>query len=91
MHEPFQMHTYLRDYALENSVIMMGSSISNGQIHSPGNLPIILADHAGGRIKGNRHIQAEGRTKIGTFQSAVLDILNIENAIKGGGRSFDKL
>ncbi|MFC5049546.1 DUF1552 domain-containing protein [Rubritalea spongiae] len=69
---------------LENSIVMMGSSISNGQNHSPGNVPIILGGNAGGRIKTNRHINGAG-APIGTLHRSVLDTLNIDDQIKGKG------
>ncbi|MDP4899237.1 MAG: DUF1552 domain-containing protein [Akkermansiaceae bacterium] len=75
---------------LENSVVMMGSSMSNGQNHQKTNLPIILAGGAGGRIKGNRHIDA-GKANVSALHRAVLDKMNIADAIQGGGGKLDKL
>ena len=75
---------------LDNSVVMMGSSMSNGQNHAKTNLPIILAGSAGGRIKGNRHIEAN-RANVATLHRAVLDKMDIPNSIQGGGGKLDKL
>ena len=41
---------------LDNSMVLFGSSMSDGNRHDPSNLPIILAGKAGGRIKPGRHI-----------------------------------
>ena len=70
---------------LDNSIIMMGSSISNGQNHNPGNLPLVIGGHAGGRLKGNRHIKGE-KGNIASLHSSVLDMMNIKDGIdsKGG-------
>lgn len=75
---------------LDNSVVMMGSSMSNGQNHQKTNLPIILAGSAGGRIKGNRHINGN-RANVSTLHRAVLDKMNIADSIPGGGGKLDKL
>lgn len=45
---------------LENSVCYMSSNISSGQKHNGNNMPAIIAGHAGGSLKGNRHIDAKG-------------------------------
>ncbi|MGJ8634228.1 MAG: DUF1552 domain-containing protein [Luteolibacter sp.] len=75
---------------LDNSVVMMGSSMSNGQNHAKSNLPIILAGSAGGRIKGNRHIDG-GKANVSALHRAVLDKMNIKDEIGGGGSKLDKL
>ena len=41
---------------LDNSMILFGSSISDGNRHDPANLPILLAGRGGGRIKSGRHV-----------------------------------
>ncbi|MGJ8672488.1 DUF1552 domain-containing protein [Rubritalea sp.] len=69
---------------LENSVVMMGSSIGNGQNHSRGDLGIILGGNAGGRIKTNRHIEGAG-APLSTLHRSVLDTLNIEDQFKNKG------
>ncbi|MGJ8642609.1 MAG: DUF1552 domain-containing protein [Luteolibacter sp.] len=75
---------------LDNSVVMMGSSMSNGQNHQKTNLPIILAGSAGGRIKGNRHIDGN-RANVANLHRAVLDKMNIGDGIAGGNGKLDKL
>ncbi|WP_411825498.1 DUF1552 domain-containing protein [Luteolibacter sp. AS25] len=75
---------------LENSMIMMGSSISNGQNHNPGSLPILMGGHAGGKIKGNRHINGEG-ANIATLHSRVLDTMNIKDELQGKGGKLQQL
>ena len=44
---------------LHNSMIVYGGAIADGNRHTHENLPVILAGHAGGRIKTGRHYQAE--------------------------------
>ncbi len=45
---------------LTNSVIYLGSELSDGRVHSNNNLPVILAGTAGGAIRGGRHIKYSG-------------------------------
>jgi uncharacterized protein DUF1552 len=41
---------------LDNSLIVYGSSISDGNAHTHHDLPIVLAGGGAGQVKGNRHI-----------------------------------
>src|SRR5262249_48670116 len=41
---------------LDNALIMCGSSLSDGNAHSPNNLPILLGGKGGGRIHSGRHL-----------------------------------
>ena len=41
---------------LDNSMIMYGSSISDGNLHTHHDLPIVVAGGGAGQVKGNRHI-----------------------------------
>jgi len=41
---------------LDHSMILFGSSMSDGNRHDPNNLPILLAGRAGGAIRPGRHI-----------------------------------
>src|SRR6478752_5143754 len=42
---------------LDNSLVLYGSGISDGNQHNHGPLPIVLAGLAGGRITGDRHLR----------------------------------
>jgi hypothetical protein len=41
---------------LDRSIMMFGSSLSDGDMHSPLNLPTVLAGGGNGTLKGNQHI-----------------------------------
>jgi hypothetical protein len=41
---------------LDNATILCGSSLSDGNAHSPNNLPILLGGKGGGRIRSGRHL-----------------------------------
>ena len=58
---------------LDNSQILFGSSMSDGNAHDPNNLPIILAGKAGGRLKAGRHIASEKNTPLCNLYVSMLD------------------
>ena len=43
---------------LDSSLIYFGAGMSNGLVHDRHNVPALLVGSAGGRMEGNRHIQA---------------------------------
>jgi hypothetical protein len=49
---------------LDNSMLVYGSGISDGDRHNHDDLPIILAGNAGGRIRTGRHIRYENGTPL---------------------------
>ncbi|MEZ6090256.1 MAG: DUF1552 domain-containing protein [Pirellulaceae bacterium] len=57
---------------LDNSMIMFGSSFSDGNRHDPDNLPILLAGRAGGTITPGRHLAAEGQVPVCNLYLAML-------------------
>lgn len=58
---------------LDNSMILFGSSMSDGNRHDPKNLPIILAGKAGGKIKPGRHIKCGERTPLCNLYVSMLE------------------
>lgn len=49
---------------LDNSLIMFGSSFSDGNRHDPDNLPILLAGSGRGQITTGQHISAKGQVPL---------------------------
>jgi hypothetical protein len=49
---------------LDNSMILMGSGIKDGNAHSPWNLPIVLGGRGGGAIATGRHLIYEKNTPL---------------------------
>ena len=62
---------------LDNTVMMYGSALSDGNSHLHENLPMILVGGAGGRLKGNRHVRVPDLTPMTNLHLAVLDKLGI--------------
>ncbi|MFN0119541.1 MAG: DUF1552 domain-containing protein, partial [Blastocatellia bacterium] len=58
---------------LENSLLMYGSSISDGTLHTHHDLPIVLAGGGGGQVKGNRHVIYPKETPLNNLLVGMLD------------------
>ena len=62
---------------LDHSVVLYGSSLSDGNQHNFSPLPIVLAGGASGRLKGGRHLQFPKDTHMSNLLLAVLDKLGV--------------
>ena len=65
---------------LDNSLVLYGSGISDGNEHNHDPLPVVLAGGAGGALKGNRHLSFERKTTMANLHVAMLNKLGIETA-----------
>jgi hypothetical protein len=63
---------------LDNSMVMMGSSLSDGNRHDPNNLPILLGGRGGGRIHAGRHIASPRNTPLCNLYLAQLHCMGID-------------
>jgi hypothetical protein len=63
---------------LDHSMILYGSSMSNGNQHDHDPLPIVLLGGASGRLQGNRHVAAPPRTPMSNLLLAMLDKLGVD-------------
>lgn len=71
---------------LENSIVLFGSNMGDGQNHGGGNIPTIVAGRGGSRIRTGRHVRSGG--SIGALHRSVLDTMNLKeqsNFAGGGG------
>ncbi len=74
---------------LDHSVILYGSSMSNGNQHDHDPLPVVIAGGASGKLQGGRHIVAPPHTPMSNLLLSVLDKLGIDQ--KSFGDSTGKL
>jgi hypothetical protein len=74
---------------LDHSVILYGSSMSNGNQHDHDPLPVVIAGGASGKLQGDRHIVVPPHTPMSNLLLGVLDKLGIDQ--KSFGDSTGKL
>ena len=58
---------------LDNSMILFGSGLRDGNKHSPRNLPIVVAGRAGGRIATGQHIEYDRNTPLANLYRGMLE------------------
>lgn len=64
---------------LDNSAIMFGSGLRDGNRHSPVNLPIVLAGKAGGALSPGQHLEFEHKTPLANLYQSLLRIWDIDD------------
>src|SRR5262252_10009262 len=89
-----QMLTYLIDKLaktadgdgtlLDHSLLLYGSSMSNGNQHDHDPLPIVLVGSASGQLEGNRHIVTPAHTPMSNLLLSMLDKLGVRRDSFGG-------
>ncbi|HEU0119865.1 MAG TPA: DUF1552 domain-containing protein, partial [Bryobacteraceae bacterium] len=58
---------------LDNSMILFGSGIRDGNKHDPHNLPLVLGGRAGGRLASGQHLVYEKDTQLSNLYVSMLD------------------
>lgn len=58
---------------LDNSMIMFGSGLRDGNSHNPHNLPILMAGRGGGRVLTGRHLMYGEDTPLANLYVSMLD------------------
>jgi len=61
---------------LDHSILLYGSSLSDGNFHIHNNIPIVLAGGAGGQLKGGRHIKYNAQP-LSNLHLSVLDMMKV--------------
>lgn len=62
---------------LDHSVVLYGSSMSNGNQHDHDPLPILVAGGASGRLQGGRHLGFPAHTPMSNLMLSLLDKLGV--------------
>ena len=75
---------------LDHSLVLFGSSLSESNIHTHDDLPIVLAGTAGGRIKGNRHLASRKETPLNNLFLNMFDLAGVPH-VDGFGDSTGRL
>jgi hypothetical protein len=58
---------------LDNSMVLLGSGMSDGNSHNPRNLPLVLAGRGGGTLATGRHLAYEKKTPLCNLYTAMLE------------------
>jgi hypothetical protein len=75
---------------LDHSLIAFGSSISESNIHTHDDLPIVLVGTANGQIKGNRHLVYPKETPLNNLFLNMFDLAGLPH-VDGFGDSTGRL
>ncbi|HUK17703.1 MAG TPA: DUF1552 domain-containing protein [Bryobacteraceae bacterium] len=62
---------------LDHSLILYGSSISDGNAHTHFDLPLVLAGGGGGRLKGGRHLKYPKMTPMNNLLLSMLEMSGV--------------
>jgi len=63
---------------LDHSLLLYGGCISNGNLHTHGPLPTVLAGGACGRLDGGRHLRVAAETPMANLLSSILEKVDVE-------------
>ncbi|MBI3839744.1 MAG: DUF1552 domain-containing protein [Planctomycetia bacterium] len=74
---------------LDNSMIVYGSGIGDGNAHNHDNLPILLAGRGGGTIASGRHLRYEKETPLNNLYLSMLD--RMDSSVESLGDSTGRL
>lgn len=69
---------------LENTLIIFGSPMADGNVHSHRKCPLFLAGRGGGRLKGNLHLQAPDGTPMANVFLTALHMLGLDDVERFG-------
>ena len=77
---------------LDNCTIQYGSALSNGNAHSPENLPILVAGGGGGTLATGRHLRVDEKTPMTNLYRSMLDNVGVRTEKIGDSTGkLDKL
>ena len=63
---------------LDNSMMLFGSGLRDGNRHSPYNLPLVLAGKGGGALKTGQHVQFEKDTPLANLHQTMAKVMGVE-------------
>jgi hypothetical protein len=63
---------------LDNTLVMYGSPMGDSNLHNHKRVPLFFAGHAGGALKGGRHIKAADGTPMANAMLSVVHALGID-------------
>jgi len=64
---------------LDNTLMLYGSPMGNGNQHNHKRVPMFLAGHAGGQLKGRMHVKAPDGTPVANMYLTLLHKLGLDD------------
>ena len=74
---------------LDNTVVLYGSPMGDSNVHNHKRVPLFLAGHAGGALKGDIHVKAADGTPLANAMLSVANKLGLQ--LKAFGDSTGEL
>ena len=68
----------------DNMLILYGAGMGDSNLHAPGNLPVMIAGGAAGRIKTGQHVKYKPGTPMANLHLRLLDIFGVHAERFGG-------
>ncbi len=69
---------------LDHTLVLYGSPMADGNLHTHKRLPVFLAGHANGRLKGNLHLKTPDGTPMGNVLLTILQKLGVRDVERVG-------
>jgi hypothetical protein len=63
---------------LDSTMLLCGSSMSDGNSHNPDNLPILVAGGGGGTLRGGRHLRYDGERPLCDLHLALAQRMDVD-------------
>lgn len=64
---------------LDNTMVLYGSPMGNSNLHNHKRCPLLLAGHAGGKLKGGLHLKAPDETPMANVMLSMLHTLGLDD------------
>ncbi len=72
---------------LDNTVVLWGSGMSDGNVHNNYNVPVVLVGGRNLQVKGNRHVKSPKGTPLANLMLGVMDRYGVEREKFGDSTS----
>lgn len=63
---------------LDNSMVLFGATIKDGNRHTEENLPLLLAGHGKGTLRPGRRLRAPAKTPLCNLYASMLDRMGVK-------------
>ena len=73
---------------LDNSMVLFGSGIRDGNAHATKDIPIIIGGGANGQLKTGRHLEAKGGSELASLYVGMLKRLGVKQKIGDASREL---